>query len=320
MAQDHTILLNIVIRISYYSVLVPELQKTNSKVPHILVGCKSDLRHDGHLIKRLQEKQISPVTLQEAQEAAKKFGSLCYCECSAQDNTGIDALFHTMMSQLADEAWRLVGPPPLLPPKPSCPIDLTVVNESNLHLCHQTLIKYYSNQEFSDVTLVVNNSPTPLPAHKIILSSCCSSLAKILKETPTQQDTPIRVDMSTEEIYDIHGPKIKPDPHQGGGLALDRFCSAYESSITQHLADGLYSDITIRTQDGSLSAHKVYLKACGLFEAFILDPQNQLDGDNTNQTTCIPLDNLTTKQFHDYIIAFLYGLPVLFSPSIFKCY
>jgi Ras-related C3 botulinum toxin substrate 1 len=58
-------------------------------VPIILVGTKIDLREDAETIKKLKEKNQSPVTAAVGTAMAKDIGAVKYTECSALTQKGL---------------------------------------------------------------------------------------------------------------------------------------------------------------------------------------------------------------------------------------
>ncbi|XP_054877132.1 ras-related C3 botulinum toxin substrate 1-like isoform X2 [Poeciliopsis prolifica] len=80
-----------------------ELKHHCPNTPMILVGTKSDLRDDKDMIDKLNEKSLSPITLQQALALTKEIGAVKYLECSALTQRGVKTLF--------DEAVRVVMSP-----------------------------------------------------------------------------------------------------------------------------------------------------------------------------------------------------------------
>jgi Ras homolog gene family, member A len=58
----------------------------------VVVGLKTDLRHDEGTIAKLSERREQPVSAEEAQAVARKFGAK-YAECSAKTQDGVKAVF-----------------------------------------------------------------------------------------------------------------------------------------------------------------------------------------------------------------------------------
>lgn len=84
----------------------PEIQHHASGVPIILVGTKSDLRHDSNMHATLAAKNLSIVTKEQAEARAREIGAKMYMECSALTQEGLKNVF--------DEAIRAA----LTKPKP----------------------------------------------------------------------------------------------------------------------------------------------------------------------------------------------------------
>lgn len=71
----------------------PEIQHHAPGVPIILVGTKSDLRHDQNTINVLSQKGLSMVTTQAAQSQAQGIGAVKSLECSALTQEGLKNVF-----------------------------------------------------------------------------------------------------------------------------------------------------------------------------------------------------------------------------------
>jgi len=72
---------------------VPEVQHHCPRQPMILVGCKSDLRHDEETIEQLRRKGKSFVTEEAGEELAKTIGARKYIECSALTQENLKQVF-----------------------------------------------------------------------------------------------------------------------------------------------------------------------------------------------------------------------------------
>jgi len=86
-------------------------------VPIIIVGTKSDLRHDEGANQTLQQEGRELVDPRRAQEIAHALGAMKYLECSALTQIGLKNVF--------DEAIREALRAP--PKKPGCIDDLCVI-------------------------------------------------------------------------------------------------------------------------------------------------------------------------------------------------
>merc|ERR1712144_200043 len=64
-------------------------------LPIILVGCKSDLRHDPKTIEELGKSSQKPVGPEQGEEVRKKIGAYKYLECSAKTNHGVREVFES---------------------------------------------------------------------------------------------------------------------------------------------------------------------------------------------------------------------------------
>jgi len=82
----------------------PEVSHHCPNTPIILVGTKSDLRNDQQTMQKLQEKGMTPVSIEQGQQLAKQINAVKFMECSALTQNGLKAVF--------DEAIRVVIQPP----------------------------------------------------------------------------------------------------------------------------------------------------------------------------------------------------------------
>jgi Ras-related C3 botulinum toxin substrate 1 len=72
---------------------VPELKHHAPEVPIILVGTKLDLRDDEEMLKKLREKDTSPVTEEMGNKLKSEIGAVAYGECSAKTQKGLKEIF-----------------------------------------------------------------------------------------------------------------------------------------------------------------------------------------------------------------------------------
>lgn len=73
---------------------IPEIRHHTPKDTKILlVGTKSDLRDDPHILDSLEEQDLAPVSLQEAQNLAQDNNFVCYIECSAASQKNVSEVF-----------------------------------------------------------------------------------------------------------------------------------------------------------------------------------------------------------------------------------
>ncbi|KAI8646830.1 hypothetical protein BD408DRAFT_473697 [Parasitella parasitica] len=85
----------------------PEIDHHAKDKPIILVGTKLDLREDQDTIKKLQHKNMAPISYHQGINMAKDIEAVKYLECSALTQQGLKSVF--------DEAIRVVLCPP--PPR-----------------------------------------------------------------------------------------------------------------------------------------------------------------------------------------------------------
>ena len=72
---------------------VPEVKHHCPDTKLVLVATKLDLREDPEQIKRLKEKDLAPVSVEQGQQLAKEIGAATYCECSALTQKGLKDVF-----------------------------------------------------------------------------------------------------------------------------------------------------------------------------------------------------------------------------------
>ncbi|XP_074852152.1 rho-related GTP-binding protein RhoD [Carettochelys insculpta] len=71
----------------------PEVNHFCKGVPVLLVGCKTDLRKDKFLLRRLHEDHLEPITYQQAEARAREVHAVTYLECSAKFQENITDIF-----------------------------------------------------------------------------------------------------------------------------------------------------------------------------------------------------------------------------------
>jgi Ras-related C3 botulinum toxin substrate 1 len=72
---------------------LPELRHFQPSTPIILVGTKSDLRKDENAIEALKRRGQVPVSLEQAEAAARKMRAVRYVECSAMTGHNLKLTF-----------------------------------------------------------------------------------------------------------------------------------------------------------------------------------------------------------------------------------
>ncbi|XP_007910146.1 ras-related C3 botulinum toxin substrate 1 isoform X2 [Callorhinchus milii] len=71
----------------------PEVKRHCPHSPIILVGTKLDLREDKETLDKLKEKNLAPVTCEQATQVAKEIGAVKFIESSALLQRGLKAVF-----------------------------------------------------------------------------------------------------------------------------------------------------------------------------------------------------------------------------------
>eukprot|EP00047_Mylnosiga_fluctuans_P002945 m.226698 g.226698 ORF g.226698 m.226698 type:complete len:191 (-) comp11460_c0_seq1:180-752(-) len=72
---------------------IPEMRNFCPKVPYVLVGCKSDLRDDPDVVKKLREKNVTVVSAEEGRQLADRIQAYAYVECSAKTRSNVHQVF-----------------------------------------------------------------------------------------------------------------------------------------------------------------------------------------------------------------------------------
>jgi len=85
---------------------IPELKEHAEGVPIVLVGTKLDLRENEDMIKKLRERDQSPITLEQGQKLAKEVGAIAYCECSARTQKGLKETFNKCIETVLRPAGK----------------------------------------------------------------------------------------------------------------------------------------------------------------------------------------------------------------------
>ncbi|XP_053143444.1 rho-related GTP-binding protein RhoD [Hemicordylus capensis] len=71
----------------------PEARHFCRGVPILLVGCKTDLRKDKVLLRKLHRDQMEPITYQKGETLARNLHAVAYLECSARFQENITDIF-----------------------------------------------------------------------------------------------------------------------------------------------------------------------------------------------------------------------------------
>lgn len=73
---------------------IPEIRHhTPPGTKVLLVGTKSDLREEPHVLDALEEQDLAPVSVEEAETLARDNGFVCYIECSAASQHNVSQVF-----------------------------------------------------------------------------------------------------------------------------------------------------------------------------------------------------------------------------------
>ncbi|XP_065739174.1 rho-related GTP-binding protein RhoD isoform X1 [Phocoena phocoena] len=90
----------------------PEVNHFCKEVPIIVVGCKTDLRKDNLLVKKLRKNRLEPVTYHRGQEMARAVGAMAYLECSALLQENVHTIFQeaakVALSSRRRNFWRRI--------------------------------------------------------------------------------------------------------------------------------------------------------------------------------------------------------------------
>ncbi|NWR82132.1 RHOF protein, partial [Centropus unirufus] len=73
----------------------PEVTHFCQGIPVLLVGCKTDLRRDQEVLRKLQEGHQEPISYQEGEAMARQIHAVSYLECSARYQENIGDIFTT---------------------------------------------------------------------------------------------------------------------------------------------------------------------------------------------------------------------------------
>uniref|UniRef100_A0A8D0H0D1 Uncharacterized protein n=1 Tax=Sphenodon punctatus TaxID=8508 RepID=A0A8D0H0D1_SPHPU len=71
----------------------PEVNHFCKGVPILLIGCKTDLRKDRMLVRKLHEDRLEPITYHKGEALAQQLHSVSYLECSARFQENITDIF-----------------------------------------------------------------------------------------------------------------------------------------------------------------------------------------------------------------------------------
>eukprot|EP01127_Copromyxa_protea_P013061 TRINITY_DN3470_c0_g1_i1.p1 TRINITY_DN3470_c0_g1~~TRINITY_DN3470_c0_g1_i1.p1 ORF type:complete len:592 (-),score=112.57 TRINITY_DN3470_c0_g1_i1:19-1794(-) len=151
---------------------------------YVLVGTKSDLKHDPVSMARLAEKGISVISTEHAQKVAKDVGAYAYYETSALTQTGLWELFdgtaravhkNSISTNKKGKKQEIFKPqifPPVLPKQRSAPYVEIITNRFA-----EDMKSLVNNKEYSDV--VFEFAGEELRAHRIVLASASELFHKL---------------------------------------------------------------------------------------------------------------------------------------------
>ncbi|NXL53898.1 RHOF protein, partial [Podilymbus podiceps] len=71
----------------------PEVNHFCKGVPVLLVGCKTDLRRDRGVLRKLQEGRLEPISYKQAKAMARQVHAVSYLECSARYRENVGDIF-----------------------------------------------------------------------------------------------------------------------------------------------------------------------------------------------------------------------------------
>ncbi|PVF94899.1 GTP-binding protein of the rho subfamily of ras-like protein [Serendipita vermifera] len=74
---------------------IPEIAHFCPGIPFILVGCKTDLRHDRQTVENITGRGGKMISTEYGEAMARRIGADAYLECSAKSDEGVKQVFHT---------------------------------------------------------------------------------------------------------------------------------------------------------------------------------------------------------------------------------
>ncbi|NWH65765.1 RHOF protein, partial [Geococcyx californianus] len=94
---------------SYDNILTkwyPEVNHFCKSIPVLLVGCKTDLRQDQQVLRKLREGHLEPTSYQQAKAMARQVHAVSYLECSARYQENVGDIFVAACSAALKAARR----------------------------------------------------------------------------------------------------------------------------------------------------------------------------------------------------------------------
>ncbi|XP_069713444.1 rho-related GTP-binding protein RhoD [Phaenicophaeus curvirostris] len=71
----------------------PEVNHFCKGIPVLLVGCKTDLRQDQEVLRKLKEGRLEPISYQQGEAMARQVHAVSYLECSARFQENVRNIF-----------------------------------------------------------------------------------------------------------------------------------------------------------------------------------------------------------------------------------
>ena len=72
---------------------IPEITHFAPNIPYILIGAKSDLRHDENVLSVLKERNLKPLSYEQGKNMSREIKAAKYMECSSMHHKGVGSIF-----------------------------------------------------------------------------------------------------------------------------------------------------------------------------------------------------------------------------------
>jgi Ras-related C3 botulinum toxin substrate 1 len=79
---------------------IPELKENAPGVPIVLCGTKLDLRENNDVVRKLKEKDMTPISYEQGSAMAREIGAKAYNECSARTQKGLKETFNACIESV----------------------------------------------------------------------------------------------------------------------------------------------------------------------------------------------------------------------------